>query len=286
MTVRYFVIDKDSVLCDEQSCPVLFVGPFHDQMISLAFGEIHGNKPTSSSLDIHPFAISKDDALNAKLIGMHGNICVHAKHKSLQFLSYRHIVGMLDTSMAQTISRAIQLILWQSDHRFCSRCGKPTHVHQYEHAMVCRHCHHRAYPRVQPCVIVAITRVCPDTHCRQILLAHHHHHKDTGMYGLIAGFIEAGESLEAAVVREVQEEVGLCITNARYLSSQPWPYPSNLMLGFIADYQSGNIHLQENELADAQFFDIKHLPKIPSKGTIAYELIQAVVRIDESLSAI
>lgn len=275
MSVYYFVIDKDSVLCDETARPVRLSGQRHDAMVSLSFGEVHGDE--SSGTDAGLFAISKDDAMTAKLIGAYGDTFIHTEHKSLHLMSYRNIVGLLDAQTAQTISRAIQLVLWQSDHRFCSRCGKNTRPHPHEHAMVCHHCRHRAYPRVQPCVIVAITRIHPDTHRRQILLAHHHRHKETGMYGLVAGFVEAGESLEAAVAREVQEEVGLSIKNARYMGSQPWPYPSNLMLGFIADYDDGSIRLQENELADAQFFDIDHLPKTPNKGSIAHDLIQAVI---------
>ena len=96
------------------------------------------------------------------------------------------------------------------------------------------------------------------------------------MYGLIAGFVEVGESLEHAVVREVAEEVNISVTNISYVSSQPWPFPSNLMLGFKATYAEGYIVIQEEELTHADFFDISNLPQIPFKGSIAYELIALV----------
>ncbi len=145
--------------------------------------------------------------------------------------------------------------------------------------MVCPVCRLRQYPRVQPCVITAITRPNPQTGEMQILLAHHHRYGQPStqlLYGLIAGFVEVGESLEHAVVREVAEEVGIRLTDIRYVSSQPWPFPSNLMLGFRASYASGEIVIQEEELSHADFFDISNLPKIPFKGSIAYDLIAQI----------
>ena len=146
--------------------------------------------------------------------------------------------------------------------------------------MVCQVCKLRQYPRVQPCVITAITRPNPQTGEMQILLAHHHRYGQQSLplqYGLVAGFVEVGESLEHAVVREVAEEVGISLSDIHYVSSQPWPFPSNLMLGFRASHASGNIVIQEDELSHADFFDVSNLPKIPFKGSIAYELIEQIV---------
>lgn len=196
------------------------------------------------------------------------------------FVPYRQLITQLPEALSAQISQAIQLLRWQTDTQFCSRCAAPVvHAKADERAMVCPVCRLRQYPRVQPCVITAITRPNPQTGEMQILLAHHHRHGEQKlplMYGLIAGFVEVGESLEHAVVREVAEEVNISVTGIRYVSSQPWPFPSNLMLGFRASYASGDIEIQEDELSHADFFDLSNLPKIPFKGSIAYELIAQV----------
>ncbi|STZ14956.1 NADH pyrophosphatase [Moraxella caviae] len=211
------------------------------------------------------------------MIGQHGDVFLSSEYKSLQLVEYRNLVSHHSRHANELISRAIQLSLWQADHRFCSRCAAPTRKHHFEHAMVCPRCRHRAYPRVQPCIIVAITRTHPTGGQPQILLALHQRHTATGMYGLVAGFVEAGESLESAVRREVLEEVGLTIDEPRYIGSQPWPYPTNIMLGFTANWAGGEICVQPNEITDAKFFDLDKLPRIPAVGTIAHELIVNVL---------
>lgn len=197
------------------------------------------------------------------------------------FVPYRQLILQLPVALSNQLSQAIQLLRWQTDTRFCSRCATPViHARNAERAMVCPACQLHQYPRVQPCIITAITRPNPQTGETQILLAHHHRHgqqKQPPLYGLIAGFVEVGESLEHAVVREVAEEVNITLTDIRYISSQPWPFPTNLMLGFRATYAGGDIIIQEDELAHADFFDLSNLPKIPSKGSIAYELIAQIL---------
>ena len=197
------------------------------------------------------------------------------------FITYRQLITQLPVALSAQLSQAIQLLRWQADTQFCSRCSAPvTAAKRDERAMVCQVCQLRQYPRVQPCVITAITRPNPQTGEMQILLAHHHRYGQQSLplqYGLIAGFVEVGESLEHAVVREVAEEVNISLSDIRYVSSQPWPFPSNLMLGFRACYASGDLVVQEDELSHAEFFDISNLPKIPFKGSIAYELIEQIV---------
>ena len=97
------------------------------------------------------------------------------------------------------------------------------------------------------------------------------------MYTVLAGFVEVGESLEQCVHREVMEEVGLSVSNLRYFGSQPWPFPSNLMLAFKAEYESGEIVLQEDEISDAQFFKFDQLPETPFSGSIAHAMIEHVI---------
>ncbi|WP_296236930.1 NAD(+) diphosphatase [Psychrobacter sp. UBA5136] len=199
------------------------------------------------------------------------------------FIAYRLLITQLPVALSGQLSQAIQLLRWQTDTQFCSRCATPVvAATRGERAMVCPVCRLRQYPRVQPCIITAITRPNPQTGVMQILLAHHHRYgqqktsAQTLQYGLIAGFVEVGESLEHAVVREVAEEVNIRLTDIRYVSSQPWPFPSNLMLGFRAAYAGGDIVIQEDELSHADFFDLTNLPKIPFKGSIAYELIAQI----------
>jgi NAD+ diphosphatase len=131
----------------------------------------------------------------------------------------------------------------------------------------CEQCGKEQWPQVAPAVIVLIHRG-PD----EVLLARGRSFR-TDFYGLIAGFVETGETLEEAVRREVMEETGLSIRNLRYFASQPWPYPSGLMVGFHADYDSGELHVQREELKKAAWFHRDHLPKIPEKLSIARRLI-------------
>ena len=171
-------------------------------------------------------------------------------------------------------SRAVQLQLWQRSHRFCSRCGAETIRHAKEFAMVCPSCKYSQYPRLQPCVIVAITR--DDAAEPSILLARSPRFP-VPMFSLIAGFVEVGETLENAVARDVKEEVGIDIKNIRYVKSQPWPFPSNLMIGFHAEYAGGELVLEEEEILEAAFFPFDQLPLLPPTGSIASWMIDQIV---------
>ncbi|MFC6053820.1 NADH pyrophosphatase [Acinetobacter sp. Ac_877] len=190
----------------------------------------------------------------------------------LQLVPIRQLLQFWDTQQFEQASRAIQLLEWRRNHKFCSHCGEKTEAHATEFAMICPSCRYHQYPRVQPCVITVITRGNDE-----ILLAKNAKNK-SNMYGLIAGFIEVGETLEDAVRRETEEEVGLKLKNIQYLASQPWPFPSNLMIAFKAEYESGDIQLQEEEISDAQFFKFNELPEIPFKGSIAHAMIMHVTQ--------
>jgi NAD+ diphosphatase len=188
----------------------------------------------------------------------------------LQLVPIRQLLQYWDTAQFEQASRAIQLLEWRRNHKFCSHCGERTEAHATEFAMVCPSCHYHQYPRIQPCIITVITRGN-----NEILLAKNARNK-SNIYGLIAGFVEVGETLEETVRRETKEEVGLNVTNIQYLASQPWPFPSNLMIAFKAEYASGEIELQEEEISDAQFFKFDALPEIPFKGSIAHAMIMHI----------
>lgn len=189
-----------------------------------------------------------------------------------QLVSIRQLISLWSVAEFEQASRAVQLLEWRRNHKYCSHCGCETHVHENEYAMVCPKCSYHQYPRVQPCVITIITRGQDE-----ILLAKNAKTR-SNMYGLIAGFVEVGETLEEAVQRETLEEVGIQVKNVEYLASQPWPFPSNLMLAFKAEYQSGDIKLQEEEISDAKFFKFDQLPEIPMAGSIAYRMIQHIIQ--------
>lgn len=196
---------------------------------------------------------------------------IDAIPEGLHLVPIRQLISLWSRSQFEQASRAVQLLEWRRNHKFCSHCGHETEVHPLEYAMICPTCRYRQYPRIQPCVITIITRGEDE-----ILLAQSVRNKGK-MYGLIAGFVEVGETLEDAVRRETLEEVGLHLKNIRYLASQPWPFPSNLMLAFHAEYESGDIKLQEEEISDARFFKFDELPEIPFKGSIAHSMIMHVL---------
>lgn len=170
--------------------------------------------------------------------------------------------------------RAKQIAHWERDHQFCGRCGAPTAPVQGERARRCPACGLSNYPRIAPAIIVAVTRQSADG--PRILLARNHRFP-AGRYSVIAGFVEAGETLEECVRREVREETGVQVANICYFGSQPWPFPNSLMIGFTAEYAGGEIALGDDEIADAQWFAPDALPLVPPKISIARKLIDDFV---------
>ncbi|MBD1575833.1 NAD(+) diphosphatase [Vibrio sp. S11_S32] len=170
-------------------------------------------------------------------------------------------------------SRAVQFGHMYGSQRFCSYCGGRNHLNHNQIAMQCSDCRTLHYPRIFPSIIVAIQKD------NQILLANHARHKG-GMYTVIAGFVEVGETLEQCVAREIKEETGIEVKNIRYFGSQPWAFPSSMMMAFLADHASGEIKVDKTELAAADWFDKQSLPPIAPKGTIARALIEHVLECD------
>ncbi|MEW9798518.1 NAD(+) diphosphatase [Alteromonas sp. CYL-A6] len=185
--------------------------------------------------------------------------------------SLRHILMQQPDAGFDVVGRAWQYVHFLRTHQFCGQCGARTEKVKWEMAVHCHQCGHRSYPRVSPCVIVAIHDG------ERILLAKGTRHRDLNIYSTLAGFVESGESLEAAVHREVFEEVGVTLSDIEYFDSQPWPFPHSLMVGFIARYKAGEIKPEEGEIDDAQWFDIDALPKVPPRLSIAGQLIEATI---------
>ena len=158
-----------------------------------------------------------------------------------------------------------ELLYWDQNTKFCGVCGGPMRF-DTDISKKCEHCGKEVWPQLATAVIVLVRKD------KEVLLVHAKNFR-TDFYGLVAGFVETGETLEEAVHRDVMEETGLHIKNLKYFASQPWPYPCGLMVGFIADYDGGKIHLQRSELSKGSWFDKDHLPQIPEKLSIARQLI-------------
>jgi NADH pyrophosphatase NudC (nudix superfamily) len=168
---------------------------------------------------------------------------------------------------------AHHLYHWRNSHQYCGYCG---HAMQDDVALCARNCEHCAkqvFPRISPCIIVLVTRGDKILLARSARAMASHQ----AIYSTLAGFIEPGETTEQAVHREVYEEVGLEITNVRYIASQPWPFPDLLMLGFMADYAGGQICIDPVEIMEADWFSLHALPKLPATVSIARRLIDSYV---------
>jgi len=184
----------------------------------------------------------------------------------VQFTNLRALYDALSESHYAVAGRAAQIVAWERDHQHCGRCGAPTVRVPGERGRRCAACDLTAYPRLSPAIIVLIERG------NQILLARGHAFVPR-RFGIVAGFVEPGESLEDAVRREVREEVGVTITEPAYFGSQPWPFPHGIMIGFRADHHRGEIALNDGELAEAGWYAVDDLPEIPTKLSIARRLI-------------
>jgi NAD+ diphosphatase len=180
----------------------------------------------------------------------------------------RTLFSVLDDRHFALAGRALQLVDWDRTHQFCGRCGAATEAKREERVRVCPACKLSAYPRVAPAVMGLVRKGS------QILLARSPHFPP-GMWSALAGFVEPGETLEQCLAREIEEEVGVQISNIRYFTSQSWPFPHSLMIAFTCEWSSGEIRPQPGEIEDANWFDVLQLPKLPSRISIARRLIDA-----------
>ncbi len=159
----------------------------------------------------------------------------------------RSLFGAMDESLLGVAARAAQIAEWARTHRFCGACGGPMALASGERCFQCAACGHLAYPRISPAMMVLIRKGA------QVLLAMHTQ-SPSKRFSPLAGFLEAGESIEEAIHREVFEEVGLQVQNLQYFSSQSWPFPHSLMIAFTADYAGGEIRVDASEIAEARWF--------------------------------
>lgn len=180
-------------------------------------------------------------------------------------IGLRESYEYISHDLHKVAGKASQIIYWDKYSQYCPACGVKT-VQTTPITKVCPQCQKEIYPFIHPAVLVLIRKG------DSILLVHARNFRGN-FHGLVAGFLEAGETLEECVQREVMEETGLSINNITYFGNQPWPYPSQLMVGFIADYAGGEIKLQDEELSSGAFFTKDNLPEIPRKLSLARKMI-------------
>lgn len=210
---------------------------------------------------------------DALLIGeRHGLPCYAAEFDELpanisgEWMPVRSLFSVAGAEAISLAGRATLILDWQKNHRYCGKCGTPTTMKTEGFAMACSVCGLVAYPRISPAVMVLISRG------DELLLARSPRFKP-GVFSALAGFVEAGETLEQCAIREVREEVGIEITNLRYFRSQSWPFPDSLMVAFFADYADGVIKADPLEIEDAGWFLRSALPALPEPISIARQLI-------------
>ena len=207
-----------------------------------------------------------DTSIIAVSLQQNISVILQAEVKSL-----RSLLSDTDQEKFLLAGRASQLVDWYKSHKYCGTCGTETVHHGSERTLVCKRCSLHFFPRISPCVIMLVIKD------DKMLLAQSSRYK-SNFYSCLAGFIEIGETPEQTVHREVKEEVNLYVKNVRYISSQSWPFPSQLMLGFLAEYDGGEIVPDLSEIADARWFDIDSLPNVPSeKISVAGKLIRTFI---------
>ncbi len=185
------------------------------------------------------------------------------------FTDLRALFSVMNMQLFEAISRAFQIVNWSDSNKYCGFCGSELQLDKKERALKCPNCDSPlVYPKISPCIITLIHKD------KSILLAHNKNFP-VNLYSTIAGFIEAGESAEACLKREVKEEVGIEVHNIKYFQSQSWPFPGQLMLGYFAEHKSGEITPDNDEIDDAQWFEVDNLPNTPPPGvSISGDLIQ------------
>ena len=207
---------------------------------------------------------------------LEGHVCWAVETDSeapegMVFRDLRSFFFGVDEDFFRVAGRAKQIVGWHATHRFCGRCGGKTEPVSGELAKRCTQCGMMHYPRLSPAAIVLVRKG------DEILLARSPGFPN-GMYSVLAGFVEPGESIEETVVREVREETGIEVTDVTYFGSQPWPFPNSLMIGFTVEYAGGELTPEPGEIEDAGWYTAHDLPQLPPKTSIARAMIDEFVQ--------
>lgn len=236
----------------------LLLQKLSDGTYTIPFSEEPPLKPESHVMEISPM----QDGKEVRTFFINTPV---ADNPDYEMCGLRQSFYKLTPELYRKAGKCYELLYWDHNSQYCGVCGAPMEM-STEISKRCTRCGREIWPQLSTAIIVRITRG------DEVLLVHARNFK-TAFYGLVAGFVETGETLEEAVYREVREETGLTITNLRYFGSQPWPYPCGLMVGFTADYVSGDVSLQMSELSSGGWFRRDNLPTIPEKLSIARMLL-------------
>ncbi|MFC2068153.1 NAD(+) diphosphatase [Chloroflexota bacterium] len=186
--------------------------------------------------------------------------------EGMSFRELRSLYSVLGEDIFLLAGKALQIVNWDQTSQHCGRCGHKTQTLQGERAKECPECGLLSYPHISPAVITAVLKD------KRILLSYNVAFKGN-RHSLIAGFVEPGETLEECVKRELLEEVSIRVRNIKYFGSQPWPFSNSLMIGFTAEYKSGEISVDKKEISEAGWYDVNSLPELPPKMSIARQII-------------
>lgn len=187
-------------------------------------------------------------------------------------LPLKEVAKKLNAEIFSLCGKASQIIHWDQTHQFCGKCGSKTINVENEFAKKCPSCGFISYPRISPAIIVGIKKG------NKMLLAHNKNFPNN-VHSTIAGFLDPNETLDQCIKREVFEEVGIKIKNIEYFNSQPWPYPNSIMIGFTAEYESGEISVDGEEIVHADWYDKDTLPNLPDETTIARQIINKLLKL-------
>jgi NAD+ diphosphatase len=246
----------------EQEPDALWFAFVGEELVVTAAGLV----PTAAELAFTPMR-------TVPLGRLDGRLCIGAELDAvpvgLEAHGLRPLWSVLGDPHWTVAGRARQMLAWDADHRHCGRCGSPTVIASGERARTCTACGHASYPRLAPAIIVLVERADGAA-----LLCHGVRFPRVS-YSCLAGFVEPGESLEEAVHREVFEEAGITLRDVRYVSSQPWPFPGSLMVGFEAHHADGELRLDPSEIVDGGWYTRDDLPPLPPYPSIARSLVDA-----------
>lgn len=233
---------------------------------------INSERVTKIPLAVDPEKLGIAVARRLYIGTLRGFPCYAAEYSSGEvpagylFEELRSLFARIEETSYQAAITAAHLLEWDKNHQFCSKCRGVLRTRTDIRAKECDECGRLEFPRISPAIIVLIEKG------DSLLLARSPRFAGE-FFSVLAGFVEPGESLEAAVHREVMEETGISMKNVRYFGSQPWPFPDSLMIGFTAEYASGEIQIDGEEIVEAGWYRVDQLPKIPGKLSIARQLI-------------